>query len=126
MILHDTNLGSANVKSVAVAFGFPEYIYSILVVNIAVCAIYFSDCFRTCRWLRSSKFLFIDIKRVLVGASMGGHAIANKAKSLHSRRASAWQVAGDDRLVGEIRICLGKSSEGEDTVVLDEQEEYLL
>ena len=126
MILHDTNLGSANVKSVAVVFGSPGYIYSILIVDIAVCAIYFIECFRTRRWLHASKLNFIDIKSVVVGASMGGHAIANKAKSLHSRRASAWQAADDDRLVGQIRVRLGKSYEGEVAVILDEQEEYLL
>ena len=126
MILHDTNLGTANVKSVAVVFGSPGYIYSILMVDIAVCTIYFVECFRTCRWLHSSRFNFIDIRSVVVGASMGGHAIANKAKSLHSRRASAWKTADDDRLVGQIRVRLSNGYEGEVAVTLDEQEEYLL
>ena len=90
MILRDTYLGSANVKSVAVVFGSRGYIYFILIVDIAVCAIYLVECFRTRRWLHSSKFNFIDIKCVVVGASMGGHAIANKVKSLHNKCASAW------------------------------------
>jgi hypothetical protein len=110
MIQNDTTPTIVEAESVAVVFGSPVYVYSVLVVNLVICLIYFIEVVRTRGWKRLSNFNFMDIKSVIISASIGGSAIANKVQSLHCAHASPWEAAEDDHLIGQIRICLSKVS----------------
>lgn len=122
MLRDDSTLAIARTQYVGVIFGSSGYIYSIIVINLAVCIVYIFECFRSRGWRNLSKFNFMDVKSVVIGTSMGGEAIANEVISLHDAQASAWHAAEYDRLVGKVRIRLGKSSKGDVAVMLAEEE----
>ncbi|KAI4130877.1 MAG: hypothetical protein LQ347_003209 [Umbilicaria vellea] len=111
-IQNDTTTEFVEVKSDAIVFGSPAYIYPVLVVNLVICLIYVIEVIRTQRWSHSSSFDFMNIQAVIISTSTGGSALASKVQSLHRTQASTSEAAKKNSSVGKIRICLSKVSRG--------------
>ena len=112
MIQNDTTTKSVEVKSDAIVFGSPAYIYPVLVVNLVICLVYVIEVIRTRGWNHSSSFDFMSIKSVIISTSTGGSAIASKVQSLRRTQASTSEAAKENSSVGKVRIRLSKMSQG--------------
>ena len=112
--------------SVSVVFGSAGYIYAVLAINLLLCGAYVFEMCRTRGWRGLSKINFMDIKSMIIGASNGGSALAKSAHAAHHTRGTKWYAAGDDVLVGRLRIRLRMSSKDEFSVKLatDEDQDH--
>ena len=123
MIINETTFTNVEVQSVAVVFGSSSYIYSILIIMLVIAMIYLFEALRTRGWRHLAKFNFTDVKSVVVGASSGGSAIANRAQSMHREHGSAWYATESDSIVGQLRIRLSRSSKEGIAIIIAEDGE---
>lgn len=90
--------------------------YIIVGVHFTITLLCLVELIRTRVWRELSKFNYTDIKSVIDGASIGGTAIAERARKLHKERQSWWSGDPGDRVVGEISIKL--KIEGKDIMLV--------
>ena len=112
MIANDTFATPTALSVRAIRFGEPAFMYIIAGINFAVALLYLVELVRTRVWRGLGKFDYTDIKSVIVGASGGGTAIAERARMLHTERQSWWSGDPGDTVVGDIKVRL--KGEGKD------------
>jgi hypothetical protein len=106
MIANDTFSAPTSVSISAIRSGEPKYVYIIAGIHFTITLLCLVELIRTRVWRGLSKFDYTDIKSVIVGASIGGTAIAERARKLHKERRSWWSGDPGDRVVGEICVKL--------------------
>ena len=104
----------------AIVFGKPVYIYLIFTTNLIIFLVYFAEALRTRGWRDLTTFNYMDVKTVIVGASMGGTGIADKVNTLHEQKGSTWRAETKDRIAGQVHAQLEKSSQGAAAVVVSD------
>ena len=122
MVAEESVKSEAESRVTAIVIGTPTYIFPIFTFNLLICLVYLFEACRTRGWRHLSKFDFIDIKSVIVGTSIGGNAIADKAHMLHGAQSSVWRADQSDRLAGGIHIQLDKISQGSVAIILATEE----
>ena len=106
MIANDVFVTPTALSVRAIRIGDPTFIYIIAGINFAVVLLYLVELVRTRVWRGLGKFDHADIKSVIIGASAGGTAIAERAKRLHAEQQSWWSGDPGDTVVGKIRVGL--------------------
>jgi hypothetical protein len=106
MIANDTFSAPTSLSISAIRFGEPKYVYIITGIHFTITLLCLVELVRTRVWRGLSKFDYTDIKSVIVGASIGGTAIAERARKLHNEKQSWWSGDPGDRVVGEISVKL--------------------
>ena len=80
MITKDSVPSNVTSEEAAIVFGKPVYIYLIITTNLIIFLIFFVEALRTRGWRDLTTFNYMDVKTVIVGASMGGTGIADKSQ----------------------------------------------
>ncbi|KAF2644069.1 hypothetical protein P280DRAFT_504949 [Massarina eburnea CBS 473.64] len=108
----------ATVGLVAVKYGEASFIYIILAVNMVIALIFAIEAVRTRGWHAKAELQFQDVGSLMLSASAGGVALAEKARDMHEK----------DLGKTEIRLCTKTFAEREALVLkertmrLDERE----
>ena len=118
MITKDFVPSSVTSEEAAIIFGKPVYIYLIFTTNLIIFLVYFAEVLRTRGWRDLTTFNYMDVKTVIVGASMGGTGIADKVNTLHEQKGSTWRAEAKDQIAGQVHAQLDKSSQGVAAVVV--------
>lgn len=122
MIAKESVNSTAESKVTAIVIGSPAYIFPIFTLNLLICLIYLFEVYRTRGWRHLSKFNFTDIKSVIIGTSIGGTAIAERARTLHNARSSVWLADESDSVAGGIHIQLDRTTEDAVAIILASEE----
>ncbi len=122
MIAKESVNTTAESKMAATVIGTPAYIFPIFTLNLVICLIYLFEVYRTRGWRHLSKFNFMDIKSVIIGTSIGGTAIADRARTLHDMQSSVWHADQSDRIAGGIHVQLDKTTQDTVAIVLANEE----
>ncbi|KAF1962317.1 hypothetical protein CC80DRAFT_531239 [Byssothecium circinans] len=80
--LNETIPVEATVGLVAVRYGQSVFVYMILVVNVVIVLIFAVEAVRTRAWAGKAELVLQDVGSVLLSASAGGAALAEKARGL--------------------------------------------
>ncbi len=115
MIMNDSSLVYAAVEINAFRYGSALYIYLTFAINIAVIVLLVEEALRTRGWRDLLHFDYTDPRCLIVGASMGGCALARVAEETRIDRSKALYKY-NERAVGDIRVAL---HENQRAVVLD-------
>ena len=118
MITKDSVPSNVTSEEAAIVFGKPVYIYLIITTNLIIFLIFFVEALRTRGWRDLPTFNYMDVKTVIVGASMGGTGIADEVNTLHEQKGSTWRAERKDRIAGQVHAQLEKSSQGAAAVVV--------
>jgi hypothetical protein len=106
MIANDTFSAPTSISISAIRFGELKYVYIIAGIHFTIILLCLVELIRTRVWRGLSRFDYTDIKPVIVGASIGGTAIAERTRKLHKERRSWWSGDPGDRVVREINVKL--------------------
>ena len=104
MVLQDTTSAEAQVSLPAATFGSWRYIYPVAILNGAIVLLCLFEALRTRGWSGLSKFDFMDVPSVIVGASAGGMGLAHAARQLEDTRKTRGQTNDIDNLICDLRI----------------------
>ena len=110
MIAKDFVPSNVTSEEAAIIFGKPVYIYLIFTTNLVISLVYIAEALRTKGWRNLTTFNYMDIKTVIVGASMGGTGIADRVNTLHEQKGSTWRAETTDRIAGQVHAQLEKKS----------------
>ena len=114
MIANDTISTPVTVSVRAVRIGEPIYIYIIAGLHFTIVLLFSFEIVRTKMWQGLSNFDYTDVKSVIVGTSIGGTEIAERARDLpdqrqglRSRRSRRRQTSRErETVVGDIKVKL--------------------
>lgn len=118
MIAKDFVPSNVTSEEAAIVFGKPVYIYLIFTTNLVIFLVYIAEALRTRGWRDLTTFNYMDVKTVIVGASMGGTGIADKVNTLHEQKGSTWRAETKDGIAGQVHAQLERSSRGATAVVV--------
>lgn len=108
LIAFDKNTTPATNQVPAIRIGQPIYIYLIAALHFSIISLWLFEAVRTRGWNHLSKFDHLDIKRVIVASSAGGHQLAQTVRKNHQDRHSRWVGDKSDPIVGEMEIQLNR------------------
>ena len=115
MIMNDTSIVYAEVDIHAFRYGTGLYIYLIFGINTAIIILLVEEALRTRGWRDLVYFDYTNPRSLIIGASMGGCAIAQAAKDAWIDRSKPLYKY-DERGVGNVRVML---HENHRSLVLD-------
>ncbi len=115
MIMNDSSLVYAAVEINAFRYGSTLYIYLTFAINTAIILLLVEEALRTRGWRDLLHFDYTDPRCLIVGASMGGCAVARVAEDARIDRGKPLYKY-DERAVGDVRVAL---HENQRAIVLD-------
>ena len=118
MITKDSVPSNITSEETAIVFGKPVYIYLIFTTNLIIFLVYLAEALRTRGWHDLTTFNYMDVKTVIVGASMGGTGIADEVNTLHEQKGSTWRAEAKDRIAGQVHAQLDRTSQGATAIVV--------
>ncbi|KAL9630412.1 MAG: hypothetical protein Q9164_006429, partial [Protoblastenia rupestris] len=115
MIMNDMDYAFADVRIHAFRYGSGVYMYLSFAINIAIALLLLEEAFRTRGWRDLLYFDYMDPRSLIVGASMGGCAVAHAAEKAWTDREKALYKY-DEKNIGNVRVTL---HENHKAIVLD-------
>ncbi|MCJ1226316.1 hypothetical protein MMC12_002966 [Toensbergia leucococca] len=122
MVAKDQVKAGVESQVTALVIGTPAYVFPIFALNLVICLVYLIEVFRTRGWRHLPRFNFMDIKSVIIGTSIGGPAIADRAKKLHDAQSSVRHPDKDDHAADHIHIQLDQTPRNAVAIVLAAEE----
>lgn len=105
MIMNDTSLAPTTVQIHAFTYGSTLYIYLTFAINTAILLLLAEEAFRTRCWKDLLHFDYMDPRTLIIGASMGGCAVAEAAKDRWTdRQGSIYQY--ESASIGGVKVAL--------------------
>ena len=115
MIMNDMASVPADVQIHAFRYGSGVYIYLSFAINIAIVLLLVEEALRTRGWRDLLYFDYTDPRSLIIGASMGGYAVAHAAKKAWTDREKPLYKY-DEQNIGNVRVTL---HENHKAIVLD-------
>jgi hypothetical protein len=107
LIIANDTLQTEVLSQMAVTeFGTSVYIYSTVAINLVFVLVYVMEAVRTRYWRSLSELDFLNIKRVIVGTSLGGVEIGKIAQALYQIHDDAWEASTKGSQHGNIIVQL--------------------